>query len=611
MSKPENALLSSATLKNNEFVLSNFELTKDKSGKNLLLMGQGIYGPIYLGKQLETNKKFAIKYIKKAEVDSLEHDLEIIRKRLDIHKSVQHPNIIRLYNYTEDKDKIILFLEYAKKGNLFKKLINEQRLSEEKAYEYFIQIAEAINFLHSSGFAHRNIKSENILLDKNDNIKLCNLGWCIDVSGKENDAEAQETNSYNKGCDALALGVVLYEMLHGVSGSNKNQGFKISAEIGLSEEVKDILNKLLEINNSKRMDVKDVFGHPWVKKMRKNEEKVNFSGKFDYLNTDGNLTFRMNKRGKNIINKKNNTASNPKAIKISKFSTTSSSGSFSNENELNRIRSAIEEKNEGGCFNPNASFNLYDLSPSPSPSPNTANLTPTTTPQQTEKSPKEPQCDQQNSNSQKNDKFPAEILEEDLQPRFSGMLKRENINIIKNSINDITILEIEARSSRFLRREDVKFDLNLEEEKEDGAENEYNEDKENKGNDKEKRENWRKENKALSMNFDMEGFTTTGKLNEMKETTEEINVKKAENLDESEVKFNKNQKKNTGNVEKQKEKFEDFDVENVVKMCKSAVNLDTDLNVEKEEKKNKVKLRLAEKKRGFLDGFLSIFNCDK
>ena len=227
--------------------------------------------------------------------------LSIIYQEIEIQLNLDHPNIIRLYSYYEDKENIFLILEYLNNGNLFSKIRKKKKLYEEESFNYFIQILNAINFLHENNYLHRDIKPENILLDNNNNVKLCDFGWCVNLKNNETRKtfcgtfeymapEIVYEENYNTSVDIWALGILLYEMLHGYSpfrAKNNLRGedeykdifrnilkleYNIERE-DLSDECKDIIHKLLESDKDNRIGSKEVFSCSWVKKFEKEKKK--------------------------------------------------------------------------------------------------------------------------------------------------------------------------------------------------------------------------------------------------------------------------------------------------------------------------------------------------
>ena len=105
------------------------------------------------------------------------------------HSALSHINIIKLYDYFIQEDKIYLILEYAQNGNLFK-LMRRQRLNEQLIHKYFTQTVNALIYIHQQNLIHRDLKPENLLLDGNYNIKVCDFGW----SGLQKPDESRYTN---------------------------------------------------------------------------------------------------------------------------------------------------------------------------------------------------------------------------------------------------------------------------------------------------------------------------------------------------------------------------------------------------------------------------------
>ena len=216
-------------------------------------------------------------------------DTSIIKREIDVHIRITHPHIIKLYSYMEDRYNFYLAMEYAQKGTLYKLIQQKNGMDENEAFHYFIQVVSAIHFLHMNGYAHRDIKPENILLDKNSQVKLCDFGWCVNVSKGERITfcgtyeymapEMINDEFYDMGIDIWSLGVLLYEMIHGYSPFRahyflrdaknamkeifmniKNNNYVI--ERNISEECIDLIDKLLTIDPKKRIKINEIFLHP-------------------------------------------------------------------------------------------------------------------------------------------------------------------------------------------------------------------------------------------------------------------------------------------------------------------------------------------------------------
>ena len=299
---------------NRNFSIDNFEYITD-CNEELIVIGKGGYGKLYLARNKKDNKEYAIKYVSKKKMKSVGVDFSIIKREIDIHIRITHPRIIKLYSYLEDRYNFYLAMEYAPKGNLYQLIQHKKGMTEDEAFYYFIQVASAIHFLHEHGYAHRDIKPENILLDENDGIKLCDFGWCVNVEKGERTTfcgtyeymapEMINDEYYDKGIDIWSLGVLLYEMIHGYSPFRANHFIKdakkaqveifiniknnnYSINKNISEECVDLISKLLTTDTKKRIKIDELFMHPWIR----NKEKEYFPflrGFKDNIENNNNL----------------------------------------------------------------------------------------------------------------------------------------------------------------------------------------------------------------------------------------------------------------------------------------------------------------------------------
>lgn len=125
--------------------------------------------------QIETENKVAIKILEKSRIKDAA-DVERVLREIKILKSLDHPNIVKLYEIIENAERIYLIMEFASGGELFEFIVRKDKLSEREACQIYLQILDGIEYLHQKGIAHRDLKPENLLLDENKKIKIVDFG---------------------------------------------------------------------------------------------------------------------------------------------------------------------------------------------------------------------------------------------------------------------------------------------------------------------------------------------------------------------------------------------------------------------------------------------------
>ena len=229
--------------------------------------------------------------------------LDIIYKEINVHERIFHPNIIRMYSHYEDNESIYCFLEYIPGTSLLGK-IKQKPLSEKEAYFYFHQAAVALQFCHENNLIHRDVKLENFLVHERSNeVKLCDFGL-VGVLNKENPfrvticgtfdymaPEMIKEEPYNCGVDVWALGIILYELIHGYcpfgSGIDETAIFKniLQFNFHIDKEItnncKDLLMKMIQPNEKERIMIQDVLKHPWMSDWVEKKEVTNNNQRVD------------------------------------------------------------------------------------------------------------------------------------------------------------------------------------------------------------------------------------------------------------------------------------------------------------------------------------------
>ncbi len=301
-------------------------------------LGSGSFGRVFLVSHNETKELFALKTIEKRKIMMTYGKLDIIYDEINIHSKLYHQNIIKLYSVYEDDETINIILEYAKGGNLYQLIKDEKNgFSESKAFDYFIQVINAVYYLHSNNIIHRDIKPENILIGDDNKLKLCDFGWAKELTLENRSTfcgtmeymapEIVGSENYDYSVDIWSLGILLYEMLFGHSPFNGKDTNNIILNIKshelnyddtnkkISNSCKDLIQKLLNMNPQKRLKIKDILEHPFIKKHSKkflsnkqltnsiNEDKIEnqLNKKLNDTNNSSNKKEDGNFNGKKLI----------------------------------------------------------------------------------------------------------------------------------------------------------------------------------------------------------------------------------------------------------------------------------------------------------------------
>ncbi|CAG7786520.1 unnamed protein product [Allacma fusca] len=137
-------------------------------------LGEGAFGEVKLLVNKKTKDEVALKIINL----QLHPDAaDTVRKEVQIHKLLDHDNIIRFYGSRKEGPIEYIFLEYASGGELFDRIEPDCGMDANKAQNYFQQLINGVDYLHKLGIAHRDLKPENILLDGSDRIKISDFGF--------------------------------------------------------------------------------------------------------------------------------------------------------------------------------------------------------------------------------------------------------------------------------------------------------------------------------------------------------------------------------------------------------------------------------------------------
>jgi serine/threonine protein kinase len=257
---------------------------KEEDFEKQRFLGQGSYSTVVLAQHKASGQLFALKEVSRQIVRA--HNMgEQIRNEINVHRKIRHPNIVRLYTYFQTKRDMVLVMQYCPEGNLFQKLSAspEKRFDEKCAARFTRHICRALKYLHEQNVAHRDLKLENVLLDRGNAI-VADLGWSRQMEDKSTRRTVCGTLDYLSpemltgqphtcATDVWSLGVMIYEMLSGVApffrASHQNTMSAICTEElvlppGISDSAAALLQQVLQKDPSQRPPIAVVLAHPWV-----------------------------------------------------------------------------------------------------------------------------------------------------------------------------------------------------------------------------------------------------------------------------------------------------------------------------------------------------------
>lgn len=217
---------------------------------------------------------------------------ENLLKQFNLIKSLDHPNILKMYEYFEDDKNYYFVAEYCSGGDLFTRITRNGCLNESVAAEFLRQILSLLTYLHGRGIVHRDLKPEHFFLDSNSQhsiLKLAEFNTAITIRPGQQLAELYGTAyymapemlldvpSYDCKIDVWSAGVILYILLSGIPPFNGSSDRLIARKIkagrftfpspvfdSLSFEGKDFIVHLLNTDPTSRPSAAEALTHPWI-----------------------------------------------------------------------------------------------------------------------------------------------------------------------------------------------------------------------------------------------------------------------------------------------------------------------------------------------------------
>ncbi|XP_033976515.1 calcium/calmodulin-dependent protein kinase type II delta 2 chain isoform X6 [Trematomus bernacchii] len=219
-------------------------------------------------------------------------DHQKLEREARICRLLKHTNIVRLHESISEEGFHYLVFDLVTGGELFEDIVAREYYSEADASHCIQQILESVQHCHVNGIVHRDLKPENLLLAsklKGAAVKLADFGLAIEVQGDQQawfgfagtpgylSPEVLRKDPYGKPVDMWACGVILYILLVGYPPFWDEDQHRLYQQIKagaydfpspewdtVTPDAKDLINKMLTINPSKRITSAEALKHPWI-----------------------------------------------------------------------------------------------------------------------------------------------------------------------------------------------------------------------------------------------------------------------------------------------------------------------------------------------------------
>ncbi|MBZ3875091.1 Sperm motility kinase 2B [Sciurus carolinensis] len=245
----------------------------------LRTIGRGGFAEVQVARHLLTGAEVAVKVLRKVKQNLL------VLSEPNVMMSLEHPNVIQLFQVIETHEHIYMAMEYAGGGELLKH-IPTGGMQEEEARRIFRQIAGAVGYCHKNGIVHQDLNAQNIMLDAQGNSKLIDFGLSMRVTAGQKLRRSWGTLAYlapeiilhreyeGPPADVWSLGVILFYMLTGKCPFRDIFHWELARRIvegryhipdSVPPLARRLIRRMLSANPMKRPTAEQILQHPWLR----------------------------------------------------------------------------------------------------------------------------------------------------------------------------------------------------------------------------------------------------------------------------------------------------------------------------------------------------------
>ncbi|KAI9861795.1 MAG: camp-dependent protein kinase catalytic subunit [Trichoglossum hirsutum] len=249
-------------------------------------LGTGSFGRVHLVQSRHNQRFYAVKVLKKQQVVKMKQVEHTNDERAMLQK-VKHPFLITLWGTFQDSKNLYMVMDFIEGGELFSLLRKSQRFPNPVAKFYAAEVTLALDYLHSMNIIYRDLKPENLLLDRHGHLKITDFGfakevpditWTLCGTPDYLAPEVVASKGYNKSVDWWSLGILIFEMLCGFTPFwDGGSPMKIYENIlkgrvkyppYIHPDAQDLLQQLITADLTKRLGnlvggSADVMNHRW------------------------------------------------------------------------------------------------------------------------------------------------------------------------------------------------------------------------------------------------------------------------------------------------------------------------------------------------------------